>query len=289
MVKRLAISFVSLPFLVRQRSAVLIFLFTGMIGLSGCGEEPADTQEPDSVIRSQILDQESLFSESAQQELLNLMDSLEEVSGIDLMVVTVGQDAADGLLNYAAFQKNRLSVGEDGLNNGAIIFLSDFNREVKVEMGYGLEWVLSDTASGNITGLMTPELAVGNYQEAVTIGLTAIASANQPEDWQLSDQIWNWTDSLQIGQLVRFTGKATGRAYQEGVAPEVQFHPNYFVEVYENSSTEDPIFLLFSRYMADMIDLIVYGEESQIITGRVMGKEPYVIALTGVERGTTPN
>lgn len=261
-----------------------VICFVSILIVAGCADgETRFDEESDSAEFVQVLDQEGLFSPDSEAELATLMDSLEGTSGLDLMVVTVGEEASDGLLDYAAFQKNRLKAGEKGLNNGGIIFLSDYNREVKVEMGFGMEWMISDTAAGRITTLMTPDLSAGNYLEAISIGLFAIATESTADQWSNPQGTWNWSDSLELGQLVRLTGKAIGRAYQEGVPESAQFHPNYYVEVYQNQTDNEPVFLLFSRYMTEMVDLLVYGDNALAIIGRVMGKDPYVIALTGTE------
>lgn len=258
---------------------LLGWLMMSCLMLFACEERQSPS---DQVFDGQILDQESVFSPEATQALTQHIDSLEGVSGLDLMVITVADPGPEGLMAYAALQKNRLKLGKPGIHNAALLYLSVLGRQVKVEIDHGLEWMISDTTAGRITANMTPLLAAGKYQEALTTALSQIAGYSTPEDWSLPEEIWNWSDTLVVGKLICVQGNARGRAYQSGVSPTEQFHSNYFLEVENPMDSDDVLFLLFSRYMQDMADMLVYGDSPLLFAGRVIETDPVVISLTGL-------
>jgi uncharacterized protein len=73
----------------------------------------------------------------------------------------------------SAFQK--WQVGRKGLDDGLVLFIFTQDRTLRIEVGYGLEPVVSDVlASRIIRETIAPALAAGQPDRAVTAGLDRI-------------------------------------------------------------------------------------------------------------------
>ncbi len=269
-----------------SRHFILAVLFL-ITALTGC-RQPAESGEHSgnaSVFpKGSLRDLAGLLSDREQADLQDFLDSLQAATGVEYIACTVGDPGEGGLTAYAQEMTSRIVPGHSGLNNGAIIYVSDVAREVKIEPGHGLEWFISDTLSGIIIGTMRGNLQEGNYYEAFIKGFLEMAFYTDAVDWVPDHQAWPEAGAsmLHAGDIVMFSGKGRPRSYQEGVPEQVQFHPNYFIRVIPEGSGEE-VPLYFSRYMRDLVDRVVYDETNSGIRALVLETLPLRLALLGLD------
>jgi uncharacterized protein len=76
-------------------------------------------------------------------------------------------------------------VGQKGKDNGAVLFLFTGDRKMRIEVGYGLEAVLTDAKSRDITStIIKPRLQAGDYNGAVEQGVDAILAAARGQEYK---------------------------------------------------------------------------------------------------------
>jgi uncharacterized protein len=74
-------------------------------------------------------------------------------------------------------------VGQKEKNNGAVLFLFIDDRKMRIEVGYGLEAVLTDAKSREITStILKPRLKAGDYDGAAEQGAEAMLAVARGED-----------------------------------------------------------------------------------------------------------
>jgi uncharacterized protein len=72
---------------------------------------------------------------------------------------------------------NGWGVGQAGLNNGVLLIVAPQDRQVRIEVGYGLEGLLTDARAAQIIDqVMIPRFQNGAYEDAVTEGAERIAA-----------------------------------------------------------------------------------------------------------------
>ncbi len=102
-----------------------------------------------------------------QQTLEAYCAEVERVTGAQFAIVLV--DSLDG--EPVEDVTNRLfrewGVGKKGANEGLMILLSIQDRKSRVEVGYGLEPVITDGFSGSVLRNIRPILQQGNYAAAL--------------------------------------------------------------------------------------------------------------------------
>jgi uncharacterized protein len=81
-------------------------------------------------------------------------------------------------------------VGKKGKDEGVLLLLSINDRRSRLEVGYGLEPVITDGVAGSVLRAIRPALRAGNYSEALTtaaetIGQTVAKAKNTTIDVQL--------------------------------------------------------------------------------------------------------
>jgi uncharacterized protein len=76
---------------------------------------------------------------------------------------------------FANDAMHQWGVGQKGKDNGAVLFLFTADRKMRIEVGYGLEGVLTDAKSKQITStIIKPRLKAADYDGAVEQGADAM-------------------------------------------------------------------------------------------------------------------
>lgn len=93
---------------------------------------------------------------------------LEQQTGAQMAVVTLGTLAGEPIEDVANDMFRRWGIGQKGTNEGLLLLLVIQDRKMRMEVGYGLEPVIPDGFSGSILRAMRPALREGRYGEALT-------------------------------------------------------------------------------------------------------------------------
>ncbi len=117
---------------------------------------------------------------TAQEEssLESLMESYKQGSGHEIALLTVPDLGGMALERYALEVSRAWGLGEEGRNNGALLFLTRAERKIRIEVGRGLEGNLTDSISGRIIrDVITPQLKSGRMYEGLRDGVEALHAA----------------------------------------------------------------------------------------------------------------
>jgi uncharacterized protein len=83
---------------------------------------------------------------------------------------------------FANDAMHQWGVGQKGKDNGAVLFLFTGDRKMRIEVGYGLEGVLTDAKSKEITStIIKPRLKAADYNGAVEQGADAMLAVARGE------------------------------------------------------------------------------------------------------------
>ena len=74
----------------------------------------------------------------------------------------------------------KAAVGDERRNAGLVVLLvprtADQPGKIRIEVGQGLEGIITDAAAGGVRDLMRPELAAGRYGDGLRVGVEALAA-----------------------------------------------------------------------------------------------------------------
>jgi uncharacterized protein len=136
---------------------------------------PVDAQAPPPALTKPVNDFAGIVDGASAQTLDRLIRSLQQASGDVIVVATVDtvQPYAD-VREYAVkmFENGGRGVGEKGKDNGALVLLAVKEREVRVEVGYDLESIITDGFAGEVSRLdMAPSFRRGDYGAGLVAGV----------------------------------------------------------------------------------------------------------------------
>ncbi|MCL2335072.1 MAG: TPM domain-containing protein [Endomicrobia bacterium] len=102
---------------------------------------------------------------------------LESKSKAQIVVVTVDSLNGAALEDYSLEILREWGIGDKNLNNGVLILVAIGDRKSRIEVGYGLEGVLTDAKTGRIQDeYMLPYFKEGKYGEGIANGYNAVLS-----------------------------------------------------------------------------------------------------------------
>ena len=89
-----------------------------------------------------------IFSEQERQEMESLLDQIEKNSTVEIAVVTVASLEGLSKEQYAVKLFEKWGIGKKDVDNGLLILIAPTERKYRIEVGYGLEGVITDTMAG---------------------------------------------------------------------------------------------------------------------------------------------
>jgi uncharacterized protein len=158
--------------------AVLIVAFFAMAGVAFAAvpKFPALT--------GRVVDDAHILSPATVQKLDGELANLEAQTGHQLVVVTVPDLQGYEIEDYGYQLGRAWQLGRKGVNDGAILLVAPKEHKVRIEIGYGLEPVLTDALTSVILQQkVLPQFKQGHMEQGVVDGADAlIAQLSLPED-----------------------------------------------------------------------------------------------------------
>jgi uncharacterized protein len=120
----------------------------------------------------------TLIDEPNRQALDRMIRALQSATGDAIAVVTVPTFAPYGSIQEYAnklYANHGRGLGEKGKDNGLLVVLAQQERQVWVEVGYGLEGIITDGFAGETSRqYMRPYFKQGQYGDGLKAGVSRI-------------------------------------------------------------------------------------------------------------------
>ncbi len=125
-----------------------------------------------------VSDFANVLKAEERQALEAKLQALQRSSGSQVAVVTVPSLGGDTVENYAVELFKDWGIGQQGRDNGVLILAAVEDRQVRIEVGYGLEGALTDAESARIIrDIITPAFKNGSYAEGLSGAADRVAAA----------------------------------------------------------------------------------------------------------------
>ena len=108
--------------------------------------------------------------------LETILKDFETNTGAEIAVVTIDTHGPDETIEtYAVKLFEQWKIGKEKEDNGLLLLVSRDDREMRIEVGYGLEPIITDIESGRIIReVLTPAFQEGQYDAGVEHAITRI-------------------------------------------------------------------------------------------------------------------
>jgi uncharacterized protein len=119
----------------------------------------------------------SLYSADFRQSLNSQLVALDKQTTVQFVVVTVNNLEGISIEEYANELFKQWTIGQKGKDNGLLLLISKEDRQLRFEVGYGLEGSITDGTAGSIIrNDITPSFKEGDYEAGTQAGVNQIFS-----------------------------------------------------------------------------------------------------------------
>ncbi len=123
-----------------------------------------------------VTDLAGVIAPDTKAQLEALCTEVEQKTGAQIAVVTVHSVGNQSIEDYAADLFRQLGVGDKQNSRGVLLLVAPDLRQYRIEVGYGLEPVITDGRAGNAGRAMVPLLRQGDYSGAISTAATQLAN-----------------------------------------------------------------------------------------------------------------
>jgi uncharacterized protein len=121
-------------------------------------------------LTGRVIDEAKVLSPAEEQSLGKASAALERATSDQLVIVTVPSLAKESIEHLAWALGTAWGVGQKGLDNGVLILVVPKERKVRVEVGKGLEGLLTDARAAEAVQAMMPGFRSGTYGAGISAG-----------------------------------------------------------------------------------------------------------------------
>lgn len=114
-----------------------------------------------------VSDYARVLDPGSREQLELYCAGLERAAGVQFAVVTLPTLQGEPLEDVANDLYRKWGIGQKGKNEGLLVLVVIQDRRFRVEVGYGLEPIVTDGYAGSVLRSVGPEMQQGRYGEAL--------------------------------------------------------------------------------------------------------------------------
>jgi uncharacterized protein len=146
----------------------LLVLLIVLLSLNPVYGEPART--------GWVRDSADVLSADNRARLENLLEQVRQQTSAEVMVITVPSLNGQDVDSFATQMFNQIGIGDRDRNNGVLFLVAPNERRTRIEVGYGLERLLSDDLAGRMLDTyVIPHFRNNDMEAGILSGTEAIA------------------------------------------------------------------------------------------------------------------
>jgi uncharacterized protein len=128
-------------------------------------------------LSGRVVDDAHVLQPQTVSDLTTKLAALEAKTGRQVVVVTLSSLQGYDIEDYGYQLGRAWGIGQKGQNNGVLFIIAPNDHKVRIEVGYGLEPILTDTLCSVILQTQVlPKLRAGDVDGAAEAGTDAIIS-----------------------------------------------------------------------------------------------------------------
>lgn len=138
-------------------------------------EVPAQQPVAVPALTARVIDQTGTLSSVDRAEIDRRLAALEERKGSQIAVLIVATTGPEAIEQYSIRVADAWELGREGVDDGALLLVAKDDREVRIEVGYGLEGAIPDaTANRVIDQQVLPRFRADDYAGGIGAGVDGL-------------------------------------------------------------------------------------------------------------------
>ncbi len=133
-------------------------------------------------LKKYVVDETNTLSKDEINSLLKKLQDFDKQTSTQLVVYMVESLNGESLEDVSVRIAEANKIGRKDKNNGVLLFIAKADKKLRIEVGYGLEGVLTDAVSSKIIRSdIAPYFRNGKYYEGINGGVDAIIAVTKGE------------------------------------------------------------------------------------------------------------
>lgn len=129
-----------------------------------------------------VNDYAKMISPAQRLQLERVLQSFDLSDSTQIAILTIPSLAGDPIEDFSIRTVNKWQIGRKTKDNGVLLLVAKQDKKIRIEVGKGLEGVLTDLLSGRIIDqLIAPRFKTGQLDEGFSAGIAAIIKATRGE------------------------------------------------------------------------------------------------------------
>ncbi|GFN34230.1 TPM domain-containing protein [Tepidimicrobium xylanilyticum] len=177
----------------KNKKILILFLSILLIFIGSCTFE-VNIQLPEPSYSFYVYDEANIIDGQVEQYIIDTNKDLYKKTGAQIVVATVLDLRGMDINRFASELFEKWGIGSREYDNGLLILVVPEDREIWIEVGYGLEGALPDSKIGNIiNGYIIPYFKESDYSTGILSGFNEIINEVEEEyNIQLARGDINW-------------------------------------------------------------------------------------------------
>ncbi|MCM8767066.1 MAG: TPM domain-containing protein [Candidatus Omnitrophica bacterium] len=132
----------------------------------------------------------NLLTQNQKQEIEKKLREIEEKTGNEIVVLTIKSlEREKTIEEYANEIFNSWKIGKKGKDNGVLILIVLNERKIRIEVGYGLEGLLTDSICGKIIrDIMAPNFKENDFYNGINKAIGVIYEIMKGKDVEIKEE-----------------------------------------------------------------------------------------------------
>ncbi len=146
-------------------------------------------------IETSVYDHANLLTVSQKNALEQKLINYADTTSTQIVVATIHSLEGRNINLYAAEWAHTWGIGQANKDNGVLFLIAKDDRKMAIQVGYGLEHLLTDAMSKRIIELViAPQFKKGDYYNGINAGTTAmmdvLSGSYKADETMESGSIW---------------------------------------------------------------------------------------------------
>lgn len=160
--------------MIRLLAGLLLFFRVAIVGAGELQAVPA--------LESRVTDLTATLSAGQRGSIERQLAAFEQEKGVQISVLLLPTTQPETIEQYSLRVAEQWKPGRSGIDDGVLLLVAKQDRNMRIEVGYGLEGVLNDaTAKRIIAETIVPKFREGQFYEGIDAGIGRIIAVVRGE------------------------------------------------------------------------------------------------------------
>lgn len=150
-------------------------LITLALALAACSAQ-SEGEEPALPLTGRVVDVAGIWTEASEASLAARLERLEKETQVQMVVASTPSLKGQPIEDYSRSLANAWGIGDARRNDGLVLLVAPNERQVRIEVGSGLEMQVTDAEAAQIIANdLLPSLRRGDFTNGVHSAVESLA------------------------------------------------------------------------------------------------------------------